>query len=116
VLAGLLVIALFLAGFSLLIGNTDVSEELVQAMACIALCAGSFTAGFVAAKKRRQKGLLVGLLCGIVMYFVVLIIGLFLLQSASAAGTAAKLIVMILCSCIGGVVGVNTRCKKPECQ
>ena len=101
--------------FSLLISNVDASEELVAAMGCISLCAGSFTAGFVAAKRRRCKGLLIGLACGIAMYLVTFLIGLLLLQSFAAAGTFSKLIFMVLCSCIGGVVGVNTKCRVPRC-
>ena len=115
VVAGLAVTLLFFLLFSLLISNIDAPDGLVQAMACLALCAGSFTAGFVAARRRRRKGLLVGLCCGIAMHFVVFLIGLLLLQSFAAAGTFAKLIFMILCSCIGGVVGVNCRCRKPRC-
>ena len=79
VLAGLAVVLLLLLLFSLLISNVDASEELVAAMGCISLCAGSFTAGFVAAKRRRCKGLLIGLACGIAMYLVTFLIGLLLL-------------------------------------
>ena len=88
---------------------------LVAAMGCVSLCGGSFTAGFVAAKRRRCKGLLIGLACGIAMYLVTFLIGLLLLQSFAAAGTFSKLIFMVLCSCIGGVVGVNTKCRVPRC-
>ena len=115
VLAGLAVVLLLLLLFSLLISNIDASEELVAAMGCVSLCAGSFTAGFVAAKRRRCKGLLIGLACGIAMYLVTFLIGLLLLQSFAAAGTFSKLMFMVLCSCIGGVVGVNTKCRVPRC-
>lgn len=115
VVAGLAVTLLFLLLFSLLMSNINAPDSLVQAMACLALCAGSFTAGFVAARRRRRKGLLVGLCCGVAMYFAVFLIGLLLLQSFAAAGTFAKLVFMILCSCIGGVVGVNCKCRKPRC-
>ena len=110
-----LLLLLLLLLFSLLISNVDASEELVAAMGCVSLCAGSFTAGFVAAKRRRCKGLLIGLACGIAMYLVTFLIGLLLLQSFAAAGTFSKLIFMVLCSCIGGVVGVNTKCRVPRC-
>ena len=84
VLAGLAVVLLLLLLFSLLISNVDASEELVAAMGCVSLCAGSFTAGFVAAKRRRCKGLLIGLACGIAMYLVTFLIGLLLLQRFAA--------------------------------
>lgn len=112
--AGLLVIILCLSGFSVLVANLDASEALVSCMAAIALCAGSFTAGFKAAKSRRKHGILIGLVCGIVIYFVVFFFGLILLRSFSGAGTFMKLILILLCSCMGGVCGVNTKNHRPH--
>ncbi len=112
--AGLVIIILFISGFSLLMTSLDASDELVSCMAAVSLCAGSFIAGFIAAKKRRKHGLLTGLLCGAVIYFAVFFFGLILLRSFAGAGTFMKLILIILCSCIGGVCGVNTRCRRPH--
>ena len=97
--------------------SNNVTKQAIKdaCTAYVSLCAGSFTAGFVAAKRRRCKGLLIGLACGIAMYLVTFLIGLLLLQSFAAAGTFSKLIFMVLCSCIGGVVGVNTKCRVPRC-
>lgn len=111
--AGLLTIILFLSGFSVLVANLDATEEMISCMAAIALCAGSFTAGFKAARSRRRHGILTGLVCGIVIYFVVFFFGLVLMRSFSGAGTFLKLILVLLCSCIGGVCGVNTKVHKP---
>ncbi len=113
VAAGLLAMVLCLTGFSFLIANLDASDDLISCMAAIALCAGSFVAGFVAAKHRRRHGLLVGLLCGVIMYFCVFFFGLIILRSFSGAGTFMKLVLVLLCSCIGGVCGVNTKIDKP---
>ncbi|MBQ8514526.1 MAG: TIGR04086 family membrane protein [Ruminococcus sp.] len=111
--AGLLVTLICLSGFSVLMTSLDAPDSLVSCMAAIALCAGSFTAGFISAKHRRRHGLLAGLGCGIIIYFIVFFFGLLLLQSLSGAGTIMKLILIILCSCMGGVCGVNTRIRKP---
>ena len=113
VVAGLLVTILCLSGFSVLMTNLDAPDALISCMASIALCAGSFTAGFTAAKHRRRHGILVGLGCGIIIYFIVFFFGLLLLRSFCGAGTWMKLILILLCSCIGGVCGVNTRVHKP---
>ncbi|MBO5227054.1 MAG: TIGR04086 family membrane protein [Ruminococcus sp.] len=113
VAAGLFVMLLFLTGFSILIANLDASDDMVSCMAAIALCAGSFIAGYIAAKHRRRHGLLIGLLCGVIMYFCVFFFGLIVLRSFSGAGTLMKLVLVLLCSCIGGVCGVNTNIKKP---
>ena len=100
--AGLLVIIILISGFSLLISCFDASDDLVSCMAAIALCAGSFAAGFIIAKRRRRHGLLTGLCAGVFIYRPV-------------SGTFMKLILILLCSCIGGVCGVNTRiCKPPK--
>lgn len=113
--AGLLVIIILISGFSLLISCFDASDDLVSCMAAIALCAGSFAAGFIIAKRRRRRGLLVGLCAGVFIYLTVFLFGIILLKSFSGAGTFMKLILILLCSCIGGVCGVNTRtCKPPK--
>lgn len=111
--AGLLVAILCLSGFSALMTGLDAPDMLVSCMAGISLCAGSFTAGFMAAKRRRRHGILVGLGCGIIIYFAVFFFGLVVLRSLAGAGTFMKLILILLCSCIGGVCGVNTRLNKP---
>lgn len=112
---GILVILIFISGFSLLISCFDASDDLVSCMAVVALCAGSFAAGFTAAKRRRRHGLCAGLGIGILIYIVIFLFGIVLMKSFSGAGTFMKLILIILCSCIGGVCGVNTRmCKPPK--
>lgn len=113
VIAGLVATFICISVFSLLISNMDAPEILVNCMACIALCAGSFTAGCTAAKHRRKHGFFVGLGCGIVMYCAVFLIGLILLRSFSCTGTFMKFILIIICSCIGGIVGVNVKRKNP---
>ncbi len=115
VLAGIFVIIIFISGFSLLISCFDASNDLVSCMAAVALCAGSFAAGFTFARRRRKHGLLSGIGIGILIYIVVFLIGIVLLKSFSGAGTFMKFILILLCSCIGGVCGVNTRmCKPPK--
>ncbi len=112
---GVLVIILFLSGFSLLMTQVDAPDGLVSCMASIALCAGSFTAGFVGARRRRKRGIWTGICCGFLIYLVVFFFGLLLLRSFSGAGTFMKLILILLCSAIGGVCGVNTRiCRPPR--
>lgn len=112
---GIFVIIIFLSGFSLLISCFNASDDLISCMAVAALCAGSFAAGFTAAKRRRKHGLLVGFGVGVLIYLLVFLFGIILMKGFSGAGTFMKFILMILCSCIGGVCGVNTRiCKPPK--
>ncbi len=114
-LIGLLVIVLCLSGFSLLTANLDASDSLVSCMAGISLCAGSFAAGFRAASHRRKHGVFMGIACGLLIYFVVFFFGLVLLGSIAGAGTFMKLVLILLCSAIGGVCGVNKRhCRPPR--
>lgn len=114
-LVGILVILIFISGFSLLISCFDASDDLVSCMAAIALCAGSFAAGFTFARRRRRHGLISGIGIGILIYLAVFLTGIVLLKSFSGAGTFMKFILILICSCIGGVCGVNTRiCKPPK--
>jgi len=72
---GIFVIIIFLSGFSLLISCFNASDDLVSFMAIAALCAGSFAAGFTAAKRRRKRGLLVGFGIGVLIYLLVFLFG-----------------------------------------
>ncbi len=101
--------AIFLAVtlFSAAASVVDFSDGAFNALSSIALCAGCFAASFTAAKKRRRHGLKTGLLCGAVIFGVLLLGGLIFVRSFSAGGFFTKLLIIMICSAIGGIIGVN---------
>lgn len=94
--------------FSGLASVIDLSDGTFTFMSSIALCAGCFAAGFTAAKRRGREGIKTGLLCGIIIFSVILPIGLIFVKGFSAGGFFTKVLIILVCSCIGGIFGVNS--------
>jgi putative membrane protein (TIGR04086 family) len=89
---------------------TDDYSDL-SAFAGIALGTGTLFSGFLCGKYRRKRGLLEGVLCGFVIYVIMLTAGSFCFGFFSCLNIK-KLLLSALCGAIGGVFGVNT--KYPE--
>lgn len=102
--------AVFLAAlaFSGIASVIDLSDGAFLLMADAALCAGCFAAGFTAAKRRGRQGMKTGFLCGIIIFLTVLTGGLIFVRSFSAGGLFTKLLIILICSSIGGIFGVNS--------
>lgn len=80
-------------------------------LTALSLAVGSFTGSYICGRYRRRRGALNGLICGAVMFAVLLAVGTFL--SVEAAGIK-KLLLLAAAGCTGGVYGVNS--KRPLSQ
>lgn len=102
--------AVFLAVtiFSAIATIVDLSDGMFTLMSSIALCAGCFAAGYTAAKRRKKQGLRVGLACGGVIFAVTLLLGIIFVRGFSAGGFFTKLLIILVCSAVGGIIGVNS--------
>ena len=102
--------AVFLASllFSAVAAIIDLSDRTFTLMSSFALCAGCFSAGFVYAGRRRKNGIKSGLACGAVIFAVVFLFGIIFVRSFSAGGFFTKLLIILICSAIGGIFGVNS--------
>ncbi len=96
------------AVFSGIASVIDLSDGTFTVMSGTALCAGCFAASFTAAKRRGKNGIKTGLLCGMIIFFAVLLGGLLFVRSFSAGGFFTKLLMILICSAIGGIAGVNS--------
>lgn len=94
--------------FSAIATVVDFSDSSFTIISSISLCAGCFSAGFTAAKRRRRNGLRVGLVCGAVIFAAALLGGIVFVRSFSAGGFFTKLLIILVCSVMGGVLGVNS--------
>lgn len=107
--AGIGILAAASSALSLMAVTFDLSDGAVAAMSGIALAAGCFSCAFCAANRRRRDGLKEGLLLGLGAFLLTLITGMLTVRVFSAGGLAAKLIIMLASSAIGGIRGVNAR-------
>ncbi|MBQ8786530.1 MAG: TIGR04086 family membrane protein [Oscillospiraceae bacterium] len=94
--------------FSAIATVIDLSDGAFTVMSSAALCAGCFAASFVAAKRRKRNGLKTGLLCGIIIFAVTLLGGIFFVRSFTVGGFFTKMLIILICSSLGGIIGVNS--------
>ena len=94
--------------FSAVASAIDLSDGTFTVMSSFALCAGCFSAGFTAAKRRGRNGIRPGLACGGVIFAATLLFGLIFVRSFSVGGFFTKMLIILICSALGGIFGVNS--------
>ncbi len=70
---------------------------------------GCFAASLYASKKIGQKGLLVGSIIGGICFIIITLVSLMASKDIFTVNTLFKLIIIMLLSFIGGVLGVNSK-------
>ena len=108
---GVFVTAATLAGFAQLMAGQGCSGSIVSTFATMAVCMGSLLCALAAAFRKKARGLLTGLLQST---FLAVPLAL----SAAWNGTAAepavvcRILAVLLCGCIGGLLGVTLRSRR----
>lgn len=77
--------------------------------AVIALCTGTYCGTYLCGKFRRKHGLAEGIMCGVVIYTIMAILGIILLGEVTGI---KKLLLLTVSGATGGVTGVNSRRPK----
>lgn len=108
-LSGFAIIIVCILAFAFIITKIDVTDKVISVLSSAALCAGAYAGGFISAKKRRRNGLFMGVLCGLFMFFIILVVSTFFIQTISGFSPSLKLILTLLFGAIGGIVGVNSK-------
>ena len=108
---GLLATTAVLLLFSFVMSKKDVPFMLLNPFSAGLLILGSFLSGYLAARRIRERGLIVGAMCGLMVFFV-LIMGAFLNRFDVGLTALIKMIISIVSGAIGGVVGVNARSRR----
>lgn len=102
---------LLLLLMSALMGMRDMPQASVSLFATISFVAGGFLAGYVTAALSQEKGLLLGLCCGCILFIVLICAGMAVNSSAPGMQAFTKFLAVLLASAIGGVLGVNKKKK-----
>lgn len=111
-LGGFAVVIICILAFAFIITKIDVTDKVVSVLSSAALCIGAYAGGFISAKKRRKNGLFMGVLCGLFMFFAVLIISTFFVQTITGFSPSVKLVLTLLFGAVGGIVGVNSKSNR----
>ena len=70
---------------------------------------GSMAAGFFCSLMSREKGFSFGILCGALLFAILLTVALLVWQQKLGTYTLVKFFTMLLSGAIGGILGVNSR-------
>ncbi len=111
-LLGLGIIMACLMGFAFVLSKINAPTLLISVLATVSLGVGGYFGGYICARKRRKSGMLLGVICGSIIFMVVLIIGAVCAKAALGIGAGGKLLLTMLCGAVGGVVGVNTKSRR----
>lgn len=101
------VAAMFL--FSVVLYLLEGGYQFSPLFATISLGLGCLLASFYAAKKIGKNGLLVGAVVGGITFIIITLIGLMASKDIFTVNTLFRLIILMLFSFIGGVLGVNSK-------
>lgn len=109
---GAAVTALVLTALSLLLSLQDIPQMLITPMVLVALGLGAFTGGWVTAALVHEKGLFLGLCCGVLLFAAIFICGQAVNKSEIGAAAAIKLVAALTAGAFGGVFGVNYKKRR----
>ncbi len=110
-MAGVVMTSIVLLLSALVMSRVDLPQSAVPLLSTGALMIGSFVAGYVSAWLIRSNGLVWGLLCGFLIFFVCMFCELFLMQGEVGELALYKMAICAVASMIGGVLGVNKKRK-----
>ena len=111
-LLNIITTAAFIFIFAVVMYLAQTGYEYATVFATVSLAAGGFVSAFYFAKKIAKKGFLVGLLVGGAEFIIVTFISLFADKGGITVNTLFHLIIILLSSLIGGIVGVNKAGKQ----
>ncbi len=95
--------------FALVLYFLEGGYQFSPLFATISLGIGCFFASLYAATKNGQNGLLIGAIIGGVTFIMVTLVGLMGSKEIFTLNTLFRLIILMLLSLIGGVLGVNSK-------
>ena len=108
---GVAITAAALAGFAQLMAGQGCSGSIVSTFATMAVCTGSLLCALAAAFRKKTRGLLTGLLQSTFLA-VPLALSAAWNGTVAAPAVVCRILVVLLCGCIGGLFGVTLRSRR----
>lgn len=108
-------LGLLLAGgaavaFAALMVSRGLTQSVVWPFATASVCAGCLFSGYLLARVQRENGLVCGALQGGLFAALLLAAGM-LSESVPDTAQLIRLLLILLCGCTGGFLGVNSAAK-----
>ncbi len=111
-IVGFAVILIMFVIMALILSTGIFSLEASTLLASVSVAIGSFFAGLISAKKSGKNGLLTGAITGSFLFLIFTVISLLVFKSSPTAATLVRLILFVIGSSIGGIIGVGSSDKR----
>lgn len=85
----------------------DMPEGYMSPLSAVCAGIGTLISGFLASKKIRSGGVINGLICGGILYLLILFLSLFISENGFSLVTLYHLLITVISAVIGGVLGVG---------
>ena len=109
VLVGNCILFCLFALISLVVLHSNLSIDCIHPITIVFGGIEGLVSGYVAARMYHRKGLLIGLICGIVLSVIILITTIFNSGLLISASEFAKILIVCVSACFGGIFGVNSK-------
>lgn len=112
ILVSIISTAILLFIFAFLLTIYDASDSIVVIMSMLAWGIGALAGGFAAAKSYGKNGLIIGFCSGLIMFLILTIVAMIINSSGLTIQSFIKLVLSVICACVGGVLGINLKRKR----
>ncbi|MBQ9937292.1 MAG: TIGR04086 family membrane protein [Oscillospiraceae bacterium] len=106
-LIGTAILVVLSLASALVISSVDVPHRMVGTIAVILTAISAFFGGFAAGKINLKNALLVGLVCAAIEILIFVVSSLLTPDSLFSASQILKALLILFCTLIGAVIGVN---------
>ncbi len=104
---GVVATLIFMLIFSAALLFLNLDRAYATPFATISLAIGSLVASYYAAKEIGDRGYLIGIIVGGVVFLIITILSIIIGRSGLTANTAFHFVIILLASVVGGILGVN---------
>lgn len=111
-LAGAITTGVLLIVFALIMTIRGLPQSAVEPIGVGSAAIGCFVSGFVCGRITRQKALIYGAACGLVMYLIYIFIYLTINGQGFGLLALIRAALFIISAMLGAVIGVNRRKKR----
>ena len=98
--------------FSIVMNLADIDYKYSPVFGSVAVALGCLIASYFLSNKKKNKGYLIGAATGFITFIVITLVGLIINQGGIGINTLFHLVIIMLSSIIGGILGVNKKGKK----
>ena len=98
--------------FSIVMNSVDIDYKFSPVFGSVSVALGCLIASYFLSNKKKNKGYLIGATIGVITFIVITLIGLIINQGGIGINTLFHLVIIMLSSIIGGILGVNKKGKK----